>query len=267
MTTECMLSDRPLRFLLTNDDGIDAPGLEALRRAAEGLGSVTVVAPTEAWSSLGHSVTRRSAIRIDRRAPDRIAVAGSPADCVQIALGLLDLKPDWVLSGINRGANLGADVHHSGTVAAAREAILHGVPAIAGSQYLKRGQAPDWDQAARWFEVILPLLIGRAWTPGTLWNVNVPNPEPAHAEADLVFCPVDPSPLPIGFRLEGDEATYEANYHDRRRVPGADVETCFEGRIALSRVAILGASGESTRLSHAEAARQSASLRDALHVR
>jgi 5'-nucleotidase len=226
-------------LVLTNDDGIDAPGLEALRRAAEGLGAVRVVAPSEAWSSMGHAVTGGLPIRVDRREGGRIAVAGSPADCVRLALHHLAPGPSWVLSGINRGGNLGADVHHSGTVAAAREAVLHGVPAIALSHYVRRDRPIDWDRASRFARRALGLLMSRPHLPGTLWNVNLPHPDPEEPDPDLVFCPVDPSPLPLGFSVIGDQATYDGDYHDRARVPGADVEICFGGRVAISRIRIL----------------------------
>ncbi|QDV36075.1 5'/3'-nucleotidase SurE [Tautonia plasticadhaerens] len=226
-------------LVLTNDDGVDAPGLEALRGASQGLGEVRVVAPSRAWSSMGHAVTGGGPIRVDRRGEGRIAVDGSPADCVRLALHHLAPGPSWVLAGINRGGNLGADVHHSGTVAAAREAVLHGVPAIAFSQYVRRDRPLDWDRASRFARRALDLLLARPYRPGTLWNVNLPHPSPEDPDPDLVFCPLDPSPLPLGFSVVGDEATYDGDYHGRARVPGADVETCFGGRVAITRVRIL----------------------------
>ena len=170
----------------------------------------------------------------------RLAVAGSPADCVRLALHHLATGPAWVLSGINRGGNLGADVHHSGTVAAAREAVLHGVPAIALSHYVRRDLPIDWDRAARLGPVACSrLLMARPWSPGTLWNVNLPHLPADAADPDLVFCPLDPSPLPLRFLVEGDRATYDGDYQGRARVPGADVETCFGGRVAITRLRIL----------------------------
>ncbi|RUL87917.1 5'/3'-nucleotidase SurE [Tautonia sociabilis] len=226
--------------VLTNDDGIDAPGLEALRRAAEGLGGpVRVVAPSAPWSSMGHAVTGGAAIRVEHLGPDRIAVAGTPADCVRLALHHLAPEPSWVFSGINRGGNLGADVHHSGTVAAAREAVLHGVPAIALSHYIRRDRPLDWDRAARWARRVLEFLTALPWQPGTLWSVNLPHLLPDEPDPDLVFCPLDPSPLPLRFALAGDEATYSGDYHGRLRVPGADVDVCFGGRVAITRIRIL----------------------------
>src|SRR5262249_57858395 len=120
-----------MKLLLTNDDGVFAPGLEALAEAAAELGEVLVVAPASHLSGCGHRVTTHGPIRVEQVAPGRVAVDGTPGDCVRVALHDLMPDADWVLSGINHGGNLGADVHHSGTVAAAREAVLHGRPAIA----------------------------------------------------------------------------------------------------------------------------------------
>ncbi|MCA1659030.1 MAG: 5'/3'-nucleotidase SurE [Verrucomicrobiaceae bacterium] len=126
-----------MKLLLTNDDGIDAAGLEALLIAARTLGDPVVVAPAGPQSGVSHRVTWHDGVRIEPRGERRYAIHGTPADCVR--LGLLKVVPDakWILSGINHGANLGADVHYSGTVAAVREAVLHGWPGIAISHYRK----------------------------------------------------------------------------------------------------------------------------------
>src|SRR5215831_19230283 len=164
-----------MRLLLTNDDGIDAPGLQALRTAAILLGDPVVVAPVEGLSGCSHRITTHRPLRVEERGLGRYAVDGTPADCVRI--GLQHIAPDaaWVLSGINAGGNLGADVWHSGTVAAAREAVLHGWPAIALSHYRKRGVDYDWHRAAAWAVPLLRDLMARPWQPGTFWNVNLPH--------------------------------------------------------------------------------------------
>ena len=139
ITAECAREHSPflMKFLLTNDDGIDAPGLEALRLAAITVGEPIVVAPAAPQSGVSHAVTWHEGVRIEPRGEHRFAIHGTPADCTR--LGLLHLVPDakWILSGINHGANLGADVYYSGTVAAVREGILHGWPGIAVSHYRK----------------------------------------------------------------------------------------------------------------------------------
>src|SRR6266478_368311 len=139
-----------MKLLLTNDDGIDAPGLEALLNAVRTLGDPVVVAPAGPQSGVSHAVTWDEGVRIEPRGDKRFAVHGTPADCIR--LGLLRLVPDakWVLSGNNHGANLGADVHYSGTVAAVREAVLHGWPGIAVSHRHQREKQFDWARATRW---------------------------------------------------------------------------------------------------------------------
>ena len=117
-----------MRILLTNDDGIDAPGLEALRQAAAPLGEVVLVAPLDTLSGCSHRVTTDHPVRVHERGPGRYAIDGTPADCARVGLYGLARDAAWVLSGVNAGGNLGADVWHSGTVAAAREAVLHGWP-------------------------------------------------------------------------------------------------------------------------------------------
>src|SRR5437764_14701467 len=128
-----------MKLLLTNDDGIDAPGLAALLAAARPLGEPVLVAPLAAHSGCSHRVTTDGPIRVEHR-PAGFAVEGTPADCVRVALHDIVRDAAWVLSGINAGGNLGADVYISGTVAAVREAVLHGYPGVAVSQYRKRGR-------------------------------------------------------------------------------------------------------------------------------
>jgi 5'-nucleotidase len=224
------------RFVLTNDDGVDAAGLEALRVAAESLGRTTVVAPVAPQSGCSHRVTTHETLTIARISTGRFAVNGTPADCVRLALHHLDPGFSWVLSGINAGGNLGTDVFHSGTVAAAREAVIHGRPAIALSHYLARGRAVDWDQAARWTRAVLVELLGQPWRPGTFWNINLPHPLPGSPEPRIVYCPVDPSPLPLDYRVEGETARYSGDYQRRARQPSSDVDVCFNGQIAVSLV-------------------------------
>lgn len=233
------MGDEARVLVLTNDDGVDAPGLAALHEAAEGLGLRRVIAPAGPWSGRSHAVTTHEPIRIGRRDGDRLAIEGTPADCVRLALHHLAPGAAWVLAGVNLGGNLGADIHHSGTVAAAREAVLHGRPAIALSQYIARGRPLDWPRAARWAARVLGTLLDRPWLPGTFWNVNLPHPQTGAPEPEIVFCPVDPSPLPLSFRLEGDVAFYNGDYQGRARIPAADVDVCFGGRIAVSRVFLI----------------------------
>lgn len=229
-----------MKLLITNDDGIDAPGLEALVTAARTLGDPVVVAPAGAQSGVSHRVTWHDGVRIEPRGEKRFAIHGTPADCTR--LGLLHLVPDakWVLSGMNHGANLGADVYYSGTVAAVREAVLHGWPGVAVSHYRKSGIEFDWKRAANWVVPVLTDLLARPSERGFFYNVNLPLFPPDADDPELVWCPLDPSPLPLNYRHEEESGLYYArDYNLRHRTPGADVDVCFGSRIAVTAVRLL----------------------------
>ncbi|EDY21912.1 stationary-phase survival protein SurE [Chthoniobacter flavus Ellin428] len=227
-----------MNLLLSNDDGIDAPGLEALLAAAREFGNPVVVAPATPQSGVSHRVTWESRLLLEPRGEDHFAVHGTPADCAR--LGLLRVAPDtkWVLSGINDGGNLGADVYYSGTVAAVREAVLHGWPGIAFSHYRREGNEDlDWARATRWTVRVLNELLARPIERGLFYNVNFPHLAPGEAEPPIVFCPLDPHPLPLSYRHEENgEHYYNGHYHSRQRTVGADVDTCFSGDIAVTAI-------------------------------
>jgi 5'-nucleotidase len=169
-----------MRFLVTNDDGYLAPGIGLLTAVASRLGDVDVVAPDREQSATSHSLTMHRPLRVRRVREGALVVDGTPTDCVVLALGeLLDEPPDFVLSGVNHGSNMGDDVLYSGTVAAAMEAIILGVPAVAIS-YASGEPDPPLDEG--WEEVLAGLLrqiVSRAEFPReTLINVNLP-PVPA----------------------------------------------------------------------------------------
>ncbi|MEA3208110.1 MAG: 5/3-nucleotidase [Chthoniobacter sp.] len=226
-----------MKLLLSNDDGIDAPGLEALLAAARDFGEPVVVAPAAPQSGVSHMVTWERSVWLDPRGADRFAVHGTPADCAR--LGLLRVVPEarWVFSGINHGGNLGADVYYSGTVAVVREAVLHGWPGIAFSHYLRPGLEPDWSRATRWTAGLLPELLARPIEPGLFYNVNLPHLTAEEPDPEVVFCPLDPHPLPLSYRHEADDHHfYDGDYQARQRTPGADVDVCFGGRIAVTAI-------------------------------
>lgn len=227
-----------MKLVLTNDDGIDAPGIQALQQAIAGAG--IVVAPRDHQSGCGHQVTCDRPIQVERRSAAAYAVAGTPADCTRIALTHLAPDADFVLSGINAGGNLGADVYISGTVAAVREAALHGVPGIAISHYIQRRRPIDWALAARLTAKVLDKLITLSPEPkselGIYWNVNLPHLEPESPEPEIVFCPLCTQPLPVAYEVEGDQFRYVGEYGKRRRDPGADTDVCFSGNIAVTKI-------------------------------
>jgi 5'-nucleotidase len=171
-----------MRFLCTNDDGILAYGLDCLVRAAKQIGDVTVVAPDREQSATSHSLTLHHPLRAIRRGEDRYQVDGTPTDCVMLAIEMLmEERPDFVLSGINHGQNMGEDVLYSGTVAAAMEGLALGIRSIAIS-YAGGDLRADITRLEQQVDVLAPLLrhlTGLAHFPSdTLLNVNLP-PVPA----------------------------------------------------------------------------------------
>lgn len=231
-----------MTLLLTNDDGIDAPGLEVLETLVTDLPHLTA-APRLPHSGCGHRVTAHQAIQVEDAAtpdhPQRYAVHGTPADCTRLALAkLCPEPPHWVISGINAGGNLGVDVYLSGTVAAVREAAYQGIPGIAISQYLKGGQEPDWNCTGIWAAKVIAQLLKQPPKPGGFWNVNLPWPEGKRSATqipDLVFCQPSRDPLPLRYeKLEGDRYIYSGRYGDRMAAPGTDVAVCFGGAIAIT---------------------------------
>lgn len=171
-----------MRLLCTNDDGILARGLECLIRAAEPLGDVTVVAPDREQSATSHSLTLHHPLRPIPRGPGRFQVDGTPTDCVMLAVeALMPERPDFVLSGINHGQNMGEDVLYSGTVAAAMEGLALGIPSIAIS-FAGGDLRADVSMLDDQIAVLTPLLRHLTALPAfpreTLLNVNLP-PLPA----------------------------------------------------------------------------------------
>lgn len=166
-----------MHLLLANDDGIDADGLLALEAALRPLGRVTVVAPDSERSAQSHALTMHKPLRAREVGPGRWSVSGTPADCVYLALHhLLDAPPDLVVSGINRGSNLGNDVFYSGTVAAAMEACLQGVPAVAVSLHVDPAASQrHWDTAGDVARRVVQRALTEGLGPRRLLNVNVPD--------------------------------------------------------------------------------------------
>jgi len=168
-----------MRILLTNDDGINAPGLYVLEKIAAKLSDdIWIVAPSEEQSGAGHSLTLTRPVRVREHAPRRFSVTGTPTDSVTMALRkILPEPPDLILSGVNRGANLGDDVTYSGTVSAAMEGALAGIRSIALSQvYAKEGMGDTvpFEVAATWGAKVLRPLLAMEMAPRTLININFP---------------------------------------------------------------------------------------------
>ncbi len=168
-----------MRILLTNDDGIHAPGLAALEEIARGLSDdIWVCAPAEEQSGAGHSLTLHHPVRLRELSAKRYAVTGTPTDCVMLAVNqLMETKPDLILSGVNRGQNLGDDITYSGTVSAAMEGALAGIRSVALSQAYGRaevGKELSYDGARGWGEKVLRPLLDMDFGERTLININFP---------------------------------------------------------------------------------------------
>jgi 5'-nucleotidase len=167
---------RPSRpvILVSNDDGIHAPGIAALATALDSVGEVWVVAPDRERSAVGHALTLHRPLTADQLGPRRFAINGTPSDCVNLALlGLLPVRPHLVVAGVNAGSNLGDDVTYSGTVSAALEGALLGVPGLAVSLVKPAGPA-SYRPAARAAARLVGLLLRDPGRGATLLNVNVP---------------------------------------------------------------------------------------------
>jgi 5'-nucleotidase len=246
-----------VHFLITNDDGYEAAGLATLVRVARRLGTVDVVAPRTVQSQTSHaiSMSRPLAMRLLEHPPlgPVTAVDGRPADCTRLALAgiAVSRRPDWVLSGINHGGNLGVDLHYSGTVAAAREAVLNGVPAIAFSQVIQRPLEIDWEGAAVMAARALERVLEVPPEPRALVNVNLPAVASDFEQVRLVETTIATEPLSLAYEtipVPEDcppevaafaHYRYTGRYRDRPRAPGSDVDVAFAGGISLSRLAVV----------------------------
>ncbi len=223
------------RLLLTNDDGIEAAGLRALEEALAPLGEVSVVAPREERSAASHSISLRRTLEFLRLDERRWAVDGTPADAVILALHhLFDFRPDLVISGINHGPNLGKDVHYSGTVGAAAEAVLNGIPAIAVS--LCARPPFEFEQAAAFAARVARQALSHGIPKGVLLNVNVPRPWSNGVRATRIYRHLAQTTLRIedGLRLH--------EHVDFENAPAdSDYAAIRSGSVSISPLALLSA--------------------------
>ena len=168
--------EKKLKILLTNDDGINAPGLYALYKEMRKLGEVSVVAPDSEKSAVGHAITLSDPLRVSNFYKNNdffgYAVNGTPADCVKLAYWALDIKPDLLISGINLGSNTGINIIYSGTVSAATEGVFLNIPSFAIS--LTTFLNPNFSIAAKFAKKLSKQILKNGLPEGTLLNVNVP---------------------------------------------------------------------------------------------
>jgi 5'-nucleotidase len=229
------------RILLSNDDGIDAPGLKVLEKVARGLSKdVWIVAPEQEQSGASHSLSLRKPLRIRKLGPKRFAVDGTPTDCVLLALNQImrDKRPTLLLSGINWGGNMGEDMTYSGTVAVAMEGTLLNVPSIAFSLATNNGQKPIWDAAAKHLPDLIRSLAAREWPANTLMNVNIPNLPPIEI---LGIKAVEQGQRKLGGNIvEGSDPRGRPYYwigpnrDEDAEKPGTDIWAVAQGYIAVT---------------------------------
>ena len=233
-----------MRILLTNDDGIDAAGLHALRQiAAELSDDVWVIAPETNQSGASHSLTLHEPLRmrqIDERA---YAVRGTPTDCVIMGVRhvLRDKLPDLVLSGVNRGANMAEDVTYSGTIAGAFEGTILGIRSMALSQAygLEPGKGVRWQTAIAHGPGLIRKLLASEWAPSSAININFPDKEPGEVAGLSVTTQGrrDPGLLHIDERSDTWGTPYYWLAFERRRsaaIEGTDLWAIYSGRISVT---------------------------------
>ena len=192
-------------LLLSNDDGVRAEGLSALAVALAEVDDLLVVAPATEQSAKSHGLTIHDPLRMQKHREGWYSVTGTPADSVYFALNhLCKTPPRLVISGINRGSNIGSDVHYSGTVAAAREAALSGLPALAVSLYTESGgEQRHWETAGHFVRLVVEKMLKRPMPQGILLNLNVPN-LPIDEVAALVAAPMGERAYKAEVRQETD---------------------------------------------------------------
>ena len=228
-----------MKIVLTNDDGIEEPGLQMLHNCLKDSGQVIIVAPQQPQSGIAHRITTRTPIAINKAGKNRYSVDGTPADCARIALKQIAPDADWLVAGINPGANLGSDVYNSGTVAAAREAAILGCRSIAISQYLAKDHKINWKITGHHAAAILKMIMVQELALSHFWNINLPHPLNEHSELEFQYCGLDTNPHQYDFLSRGNEYIYQGSIHDRPRQPGSDVAVCFDdGKISITRIAL-----------------------------
>ncbi len=222
-------------ILVTNDDGVRSEGIHALAGVLAPLGDVVVVAPQLEASAIGHALTLRRPLRLEAVADNVYSVDGTPTDCVNIAIAqVLRAKPDLVISGINKGYNLGDDVTYSGTVAGALEGALLGIPSLAVSVQ-RTHEAPQFDHAAAVAATVATAVLQHGLPPRTLLNINVPRGRPRGLKITVqakrnhvtsVSKSVDPRGQPY-YWIEEGQSDWEP--HDR-----SDYQAVRDGYVSLT---------------------------------
>ncbi|WP_416898230.1 MAG: 5'/3'-nucleotidase SurE [Minwuia sp.] len=234
-----------MRILICNDDGVEAPGIKVLEKVARELSDdVWIVAPAAEQSGAGRSLSLTQPLRLNELGDRRYSVVGTPTDCVMMALRkVLDSKPDLLLSGVNRGANIAEDITYSGTIAAAMEGTLLGVPSIALSQVGAHGQVIKWQTAEDWAPKVIRRLIDTGWAKDVLMNVNFPDVEPDEVNGihAVPHGRRDQSDVTVDERIDGRNIPYFWLGLRRQRSmppPGTDIGTIWRGGISVTPISL-----------------------------
>ncbi|HVY15113.1 MAG TPA: 5'/3'-nucleotidase SurE [Rhodopila sp.] len=230
------------RVMLTNDDGIDAPGMRVMEEIAAQIATeVWVVAPEHDQSGQSHAISLHHPLRIFERGPRRFGVTGTPGDCAAMGLChiMTDTPPDLVLSGVNRGLNLGMETVFSGTVGGAMTAMMLGVPALALSQAFTRRDAVPWDTARSLAPEVIRKLLAIGWGKQAVLNINFP-PLPA-AEVGPVTLARQGEGMVAGMHVETRVDPRGMTYHwlnfmrgDRQQGPESDYSAMRAGKIVVT---------------------------------
>ncbi|CAL1692365.1 5'-nucleotidase SurE [Brevundimonas subvibrioides] len=233
-----------MKILLTNDDGIEAEGLACLERIARTLSDdVWIVAPHEEQSGKGRGITLTEPLRVNQFGDKRFSVTGTPTDCVVLAVNdLMPERPDLVLSGVNRGHNVGEDCSYSGTVAGALQGMAFGIRSIALSQSLERFHdevTAHWETSEAFAPAIISRLLAQTWEPGVVMNLNFP----ARAPEDVTEVEVTVQ----GFRQAGEMHAvkrtdlrgrdyYWMSFRGTKQdhTPGTDLRAMDDGKISVT---------------------------------
>ena len=222
-------------ILLTNDDGIEAEGLHTLEECIQELGETVIVAPDRERSAVSHGLTLRSTLELRQIRDKRFELNGTPADCVMYALAhVLTARPNLVISGINHGANLGDDIMYSGTVAAAREASRHGIPAIAFSQAYDDSPI-RFDKGKRFIRELVRTMLEQEFDGGLCLNVNIPVKRIRGVRITRQGCALHfPHFNSIGSGGEGGSSNPEIEADRNRSAIPLDYETVWDHFISIT---------------------------------
>ncbi|MHC5110859.1 MAG: 5'/3'-nucleotidase SurE [Planctomycetota bacterium] len=240
-----------MNILLTNDDGYAAPGLAAAYDALSPMGKVHVVAPSSERSACSHAISLHGPIHVDIIQHPELgevhAVNGTPADCVRLAVSeLVGIRFDLVISGINRGANIGVDTFYSGTVAGAREATILGLRGIAVSHAVRQTRNTDWSRASRVASALIESIMDETLPGPGFWNINMPVEIPDDYRSHIHRVPVAHETAPLDFEKadhpDPDVVQYQygSTYWTREVSEPSDFSVVRNGGIAITAVPLMG---------------------------